>query len=255
MNDLWTLSGKKALITGATRGIGKAIAEEFLNLGADVCIAARNENDLQERLSEWKQKNQNVIGIALDVSTAEGREKLLLFINDQWNHLDILVNNVGTNIRKKVVEFSPEEYASLQKTNVVSTFEMCRIFYPLLKKSGDASIVNMGSTAGLTALRTGAPYAMTKAAIHQLTKNLSYEWAQDGIRVNAVAPWYIRTPLVDSLLKDESYLKDILDRTPMKRIGEPIEVASVIAFMCMPAASYVTGQVVAIDGGFSIYGF
>lgn len=81
------------------------------------------------------------------------------------------------------------------------------------------------------------------------------EWAQDNIRVNAIAPWYIRTPLVDSLLKDENYLKDILDRTPMKRIGEPNEVASVIAFLCMPASSYITGQVIAIDGGFSVYGF
>lgn len=255
MNSRWSLSDKKALITGATRGIGLATAEEFLHLGAEICITARSDQEIQKLLDEWKQKSFNVHGIAADISTEKGRNDLLQFIEANWNRLDILINNVGTNIRKRVTDFTLNEFKKLHDTNLTSTFEMCRIFYPLLKQSNTASVVNMGSTAGLTALRTGAPYAMTKAAIHQLTKNLSYEWAQDNIRVNAVAPWYIRTPLVDSLLKDENYLKDILDRTPMKRIGEPSEVASVIAFLCMPAASYITGQIIAIDGGFSIYGF
>ena len=115
--------------------------------------------------------------------------------------------------------------------------------------------MSVASVAGLTHLRTGAPYAMSKAAIIQLTRNLACEWAADGIRVNCVAPWYIDTPLVQPVLQDPQYLKDILDRTPMARIGTPQEAAAAIAFLAMPAASYITGQCLAVDGGFSQFGF
>jgi Tropinone reductase 1 len=127
--------------------------------------------------------------------------------------------------------------------------------YPLLKKSGRASILNISSVAGLTSLKTGSPYAITKAGIIQLTKNLAAEWAVDGIRVNAIAPWYIKTPLTEALLNKPDFLKSVLDRTPMKRVGEPREVASAAAFLCSDAASYITGQCIAVDGGFSVYGF
>jgi Tropinone reductase 1 len=104
-------------------------------------------------------------------------------------------------------------------------------------------------------VRTGAVYGMAKAALHQLTKNLAVEWAEDGVRVNAVAPWYIRTQRSEPALADTDYLDEVLERTPLKRIGEPEEVAAAIAFLCLPAASYITGQVLAVDGGFTCYGF
>ena len=113
----------------------------------------------------------------------------------------------------------------------------------------------MGSVSGLTHVRTGAPYGMTKAALHQLTKNLACEWAEDGVRVNAVAPWYIRTRRTSTSLADPDYLDEVIDRTPMGRIGEPEEVASAVAFLCLPASSYVTGECIAVDGGFLRYGF
>jgi Tropinone reductase 1 len=109
--------------------------------------------------------------------------------------------------------------------------------------------------SGLTHVRTGAAYGMSKAALHQLTRNLAVEWAEDGVRVNAVAPWYIRTRRTSSKLADPDYLDDVLQRTPMGRIGEPEEVASAVAFLCLPAASYVTGECIAVDGGFLRYGF
>ena len=255
MENRWNLKGKRALITGATRGIGRAVAEEFLQLGAEIFIIARDKKRLDETLKQWNKSGFKAYGLAGDVGKTEIRQTLFEQVERIWGRLDVLVNNVGTNIRKKATEFSEEEYDFIMEANLKATFDMCRLAYPLLKKTGGGSIVNMSSVAGLTHLRTGAPYGMTKAAIVQLTKNLAVEWGPDNIRVNAIAPWYIRTPLVEPVLSDNVYFSAVLARTPMGRIGEPREVSAVISFLCMPAASYVTGQCIAVDGGFMVYGF
>ena len=253
--EKWNLDGKKALITGGTKGIGSAIAEELLSLGADVIIAARNESFLENKVDEWKYKGLKVKGISADLSSEQGRKILVSQVFRYWQDLNILVNNVGTNIRKKTIEYSYDEFEKIFNTNLISTFELCRSFYPLLKNSELASVINISSVAGLTHLRTGSPYGMSKAAMDQLTRNLAVEWAEHNIRVNSIAPWYIDTPLVENLMGDKKYFSEVIQRTPMKRIGKPREVATLAAYLAMDESSYITGQTIAVDGGFSVFGF
>ena len=255
MTNNWTLEGKRALITGGTKGIGRAIAEEFLGLGAEVTIVARTKDDVDSLLKAWQGRGRGAHGIAADISKAGGVAAVVDTMQRGADRLDILVNNAGTNIRKETLRYSREEFAFLIDTNMTPAFELSRRLHPLLKAAESGSIVNVVSVGGITALGTGAPYAMSKAAIIQLTKYLAAEWAEDGIRVNAIAPWYIMTPLAETVLKDERYFSAVLSRTPMKRIGKPEEVAALAAFLCMQGAGYITGQCIAVDGGFTAQGF
>ncbi len=254
-NARWRLEGKHALVTGGTRGIGRAIAEEFVALGAKVCLVARNIDPAHELIERWNREGCQAIAIQADLSRAKDRQTLCRELAKNWARLDILINNSGINIRKAAVDYSLEEYNKIIDTNMTSAFDLCRLLHSMLKKSKESCVVNIASVAGLFHVRSGAPYGMSKAAMTQLTRNLAVEWAQDGIRVNAVAPWYIKTPLVKALLEDPDFIKPVLQRTPLGRVGEPREVAAAAAFLCMPAASYITGQCLIVYGGATVCAF
>lgn len=253
----WRLTGQTALITGASKGIGRACAMEFAALGANLLLVGRDEDALDTVASEIADSNDQIRidTISADVSDGEGRSAVFDRLSDLNCELHILVNNVGNNIRRSALEYSDQELGFIFHTNVASAFEMSRMSYSLLKQHGSASIINIASVSGLTHVRTGTAYGMSKAAIVQMTKNLACEWAPDGIRVNCVAPWYIRTQRSEVALTDSEYLEEVLARTPMGRIGEPEEVAAAVAFLALPCASYITGECIAVDGGFSRYGF
>jgi Tropinone reductase 1 len=251
----WTLEGKKALVTGGTKGIGRAIAEELAELGAEVLVVARDETNLEQMLILWENLGLNIDGIVADVSDADDRRTIMGVVKESWQSLDILINNVGTNIRKPAILYTEIELHQLFETNLFAALHLSQLCYPLLKNGNNSSIVNISSVAGLLHLRTGVVYGMTKAAMNQMTRNLAAEWATDGIRVNCIAPWYIHTPLADQVLQNETYYQAVIERTPMRRVGEPEEVAGLAAFLCMPAAAYITGQCIAVDGGFTINGF
>ena len=284
----WRLQGQRALVTGGSKGIGQAIVEEFLSLGAEVMVVARESPAFREQVQTWNDRwqPQGIIPVEADLSTEVGRQQVSDRLRDTWDGLEILVNNAGTNLRKSTLEYTATEYDRLVQLNQLAAFDLCCRCHPYLKQKNGFqptdssapptdnldtrnqvtrnlatrnlathSIVNVGSVYGIRSGRTGIPYAMTKAALHQMTRSLAVEWAMDGIRVNTVAPGVIRTPLTAQALADPERLQAIVASRPLQRVGEPVEVARVVAFLCMEAAAYVTGECVAVDGGFLAFGF
>jgi Tropinone reductase 1 len=240
----WSLAGKRALVTGASKGIGLAVAREFLALGAEVIAVARTKATLEEAFREHPER---VRTLAADVATADGRG-LIAELLGSVEKLDILINNAGTNVRSKFLDSSLENLEFLVRTNLLSALEMCRMCHPLLAKSDNASIVFVSSIAAIGSVGTGTIYGATKAALHQATRSLAQEWGPD-IRVNSIAPGFIETPLTEGLLQREGIRKTLEKSAMLKRIGSPEEVAAAIAFMSMPASSYITGQTLVVDGG------
>lgn len=248
---MWNLKEQTAVITGGSKGIGRATVEEFLKLGAEVLFTARNADDILKVEDEYTAQGHVVKGIVADVTKAEDRNKIATWTKNNWKAVTILVNNAGINIRKKATDISEEEHRQVLETNLISPFLLARELYPQLVKSKNGKIINISSAAATQDIGTGTPYAMAKAGLLQQTRSLAVEWARDHIRVNAVSPWYTRTPLTDSVLQGERK-EMILRRTPLNRIAEPEEIASVIAFLAMDQSSFITGQNIVADGGMSV---
>nr|GMD87459.1 tropinone reductase homolog At2g29260, chloroplastic-like [Ipomoea batatas] len=231
--DRWSLHGMSALVTGGTRGIGNAIVEELVGLGATVHTCARSEEELGKCLRGWKEEGFEVSGSVCDVSSRPDREKLMEAVSSTFT----------------------KDFSTLLATNFESVFHLCQLAYPLLKASGAGCVVFTSSVSAFVSLKSMSVQGATKGAINQLTKSLACEWAKDNIRSNGVAPWYIRTSMVEQVLSNEEYVEEVYDRTPLRRLGEPSEVSSLVAFLCLPASSYITGQIICVDGGMTTTGW
>ena len=231
----WHLRGKTALVTGGTRGIGKAVADELAALGARVITVARNAP----------------ADVVADLATPEGRAAIVRAVSGP---LHVLVHNAATNIRKPLTGYDDATLEQLIALDLTAPLLLSRDLHPRLAEAGGASVIHVGSVAGQVALPTGVAYAASKAGLAQAARTLALEWARDRIRVNTVSPWYTRTPLAEPVLQNPERLAAILARTPLGRIAEPEEVAAAIVFLALPAASYITGQDLAVDGGMTVYG-
>jgi NAD(P)-dependent dehydrogenase (short-subunit alcohol dehydrogenase family) len=249
------LEGKVTVVTGAGRGIGRALAIGFAEAGSDVAILARTKEDLENVAEEIRQVGRKVYSYSLDITKRDEIEEAINDLVSQRGKIDVLVNNAGMNIRTPALEVTDEEWDTIIQTNLKSAFMLSQLAGQHMKDNGGGRIINIASVAGHVALQTGVVYGASKAALIQMTKTLALEWGKHGIQVNAIGPWYFKTPLTEKLLADEEYLNRILDRTPLKRVGELEDLVGPAVFLASDAANYITGQTLFVDGGMTIYGF
>ncbi|MGM0845454.1 MAG: SDR family NAD(P)-dependent oxidoreductase [Bacillota bacterium] len=249
------LKGKTAIVTGAGRGIGRAIAIGMAEAGADVALLSRTEEDLKETASHIESTGRKAYIMTTDVTVREEVEKAVFWVKEQAGSIDILVNNAGMNIRSKALEVTDEEWQKIMDTNLKSAFMMSQAAGKIMRDQNSGKIITIASVAGHVALRTGVVYAATKAALIQMTKVLALEWGSYNINVNSIGPWYFKTPLTEKLLEDEEYVKDILSVTPLNRVGDLEELVGPAVFLASSAGNYVTGQTLFVDGGMTIKGF
>jgi NAD(P)-dependent dehydrogenase (short-subunit alcohol dehydrogenase family) len=248
------LENKLAVITGGTKGIGKAITLAFAESGADVIIIARNEEDLLQTKKEVEALGRKAFTICHDINEYQEIKAEVEKVRE-GRALDVWVNNAGMNIRSEAEHVTEEEWDQIISTNMRSAFFLSQYAGNVMKEAGRGKIINISSVGGHTALRTGVVYAMTKSALIQMTKNLALEWGKYNINVNAIGPWYFPTALTEKLLQDEDYVQAILERTPLNRIGKLEELSGAAVFLASDAGNYMTGQTLFVDGGMTIYGF
>lgn len=244
------LSGKLAVVIGGTSGIGRAIAHGLADAGADVVATSRRIEEVGKTAAEIEAKGRKTLRAASDVTDLKSLEAVRDSAMKQWGKVDILVNSAGRTQRVPILEMDEADWNAIMETNLTGTLRACRVFGEPMLKKGWGRIINIASLATHVALYEVAAYCASKAAVGSLTKSLALEWGPKGVNVNAIAPGVFKTALNEKLLEGTPRGKELLARTPMKRFGKVEELAGAAVFLASDAASFVNGEIIAVDGGF-----
>jgi len=244
------LTNRVAVVVGATSGIGKAIALGLADAGASVVPTGRRSNLVHEAVREVEVRGRGSLAISRDVADTHSITELAKAVIDRFGKVDILVNAAGITVRHPTLEVSDSEWNAIMNTNLTGMLRTCRAFGPHMIEKRYGRIINIGSLTSLVALHEVAAYGASKAGVAALTKSLAVEWAPYGICVNAILPGVFRTALNEGLLDGTDRGRELLMRTPMRRFGQPEELAGAAVFLASEAASFVTGHLLAVDGGF-----
>lgn len=250
MSGLFDLSDRVAVVMGGTSGIGRALAMGLAQHGADVVPTGRRAEHIECACGEIEAAGRRTLRLPSDVTSRDSIEALREAVLGQFGRVDILVNAAATTFRKPSADVNEAEWNSLMDTGLTGALRSCQVFYPQLKSSGRGRIINIASLGSYVAFYEVAAYCAAKTALLSLTRSLGCEWARDGICVNAIAPGVFPTQLNSHMIEGTPRGKELLMRTPLQRFGKPEELVGAAVFLASDAASFVTGQCIAVDGGF-----
>lgn len=252
-NPLFDMTGKVALITGSTKGIGRSIAEEMARLGAKVVISSRKAEACEQVANELKSQGFEAMAIPCHVGKKNDLQNLVNKTNEAWGTIDVLVCNAATNpVYGPTSEMTDEAWDKIMDTNVKGSFWLTNMVLPQMAEQGEGAVVMLSSIAGIRGNTTIGTYGVSKAAEAALARNLAVEWGPKGVRINSIAPGLIKTDFAKALWEDPVRVKRAEDKTPLRRIGDPVDIAGLAVFLSTKASAYITGQTIVADGGETI---
>lgn len=250
---MFDLQGKIAVVTGSTKGIGKAIAKAYARAGARVVISSRKADMCEQVAGEIRDEGYDALAVPCHVGRRGELEALVAKTVEAWGTIDILVCNAATNpVYGPMAEAGDEVFSKIMDTNVRSVFQLCNMVCPMMAEKGAGSVIVISSIAGLRGNGVIGLYGVSKAAEAGLVRNLAVEWGPKGIRANAISPGLVKTDFARALWEDPVRLERAENQTPLRRIGEPEDIAGVALFLASDASAYVTGQNLVADGGETI---